>query len=617
MFEIALDSLAHRGPDGAGIWCDGARAMLGQRRLAILDLSDRGGQPMSSSDGRYTITYNGEIYNFLELRDALQALGHRFASESDTEVLLAAYRQWGPDGLMRCNGMWAMAIWDKQEGRLFLSRDRFGKKPLFYAVIEDRLIFASEMKAIYPFLPRLEPSQDFAWMASHIFDYEATEKCLVAGIKRFPAGHHGWWDGKSLRLSRYWNTLDHLEDVPRRYEDQVERFRELFLDSCRIRMRSDVPVGTALSGGLDSSATICAMAHIGKAHPGMRVSEDWQHAFVATFPNTPFDETRYARKVVEHIGIDATFVEIDPRRDIGRFDELFYRFEELYITSPIPMLQAYAAVRAHGTRVTLDGHGADELLGGYNDAVVHAMQDCPLWRLDELRRIHNAMLPADPQFGAARLSLPRAIARYGKSQLKRLAGATAVTSRDAGHPAYHGMDALGRNLYGIFHETILPTLLRNYDRYSMANGIEIRMPLMDHRLVSYAFSLPSSSKLRGGFTKRILRDAAAPFMPREIAYRQGKIGFNSPILDWMKGPWKEMFLDILETRDFRECSLIDSARVAREIRDVIANDTPFRAAEQAWTDIAPYFWERGFRHARDAYGSRPAPLEGMRQGAAH
>lgn len=591
-FEKALNSLIHRGPDGSGIWSDGDRAMLGQRRLAILDLSDLGAQPMTSTDGRYTLTYNGEIYNFLELRDALVALGHTFVSESDTEVLLAAYRQWGADGLMRCNGMWAVAIWDSQEGMLFLSRDRFGKKPLFYAIVDGRLIFASEMKALYPFLPRVEPSADFAWMAQHIFDYEVTSKCLVAGINRFPAGHHGWWDGASLTLRRYWNTLDHLEEVPRRYEDQVERFRELFLDSCKIRMRSDVPVGTALSGGLDSSATISAMAHIGRMHPGMRVSESWQHAFVATFPGTPFDETKFARKVVEHIGIDATFVEIDPRRDVNRFDEIFYRFEELYITSPVPMLQTYAAVRSHGTVVTLDGHGADELLGGYNEAAVRAMRDCAPWRVPGLRNVFNAMLPDDPQFANQRLGLVRAFARQAKFRIR---GGVEPRSPDAAHPAYRGFDAMGRYLYGVFHETILPTLLRNYDRYSMASGVEIRMPLMDHRLVTYAFSLPSASKLRGGLTKRILRDAAAPYMPHEIAYRPGKIGFNSPILDWMRGPWKEMFLDTLESRDFRECTLIDSDRVAQEIRHAIDDDVPFRVAEQAWTDIAPYFWERGLR----------------------
>lgn len=557
---------------------------------------------MSSSDGRYTLTYNGEIYNFLELRDALEALGHHFVSESDTEVLLAAYRQWGADGLMRCNGMWAIAIWDSQERKLFLSRDRFGKKPLFYAIIDGRLVFASEMKAIYPLLPRVEPSVDFAWMAQHIFDYEVTDKCLVAGIKRFPAGHHGWWDGTSLTLRRYWNTLDHLEDVPPRYEDQVERFRELFLDSCKIRMRSDVPVGTALSGGLDSSATISAMAHIGKMHPGMRVSEDWQHAFVAAFAGTPLDETKFARKVVDHIGIDATFVEIDPLRDLDRFDEIFYRFEELYITSPLPMLQTYAAVRARGTVVTLDGHGADELLGGYNEAVIRAMRDCAPWRIPGLVNVFNNMLPEGAQFADRRLSVTRALLRRGKAGLL---GDREPQGRDAAHPAYRGFDALSRYLYGIFHDTILPTLLRNYDRYSMASGVEIRMPLMDHRLVTFAFSLPSASKLHGGFTKRILRDAAAPFMPHEIAYRQGKIGFNSPILDWMKGPWKEMLLDVLNSRDFRECSLIDSAYVAEEIRTVITGNTPFRAAEQAWTDIAPYFWERGLRLARQC---RPAPV---------
>lgn len=609
IFEAALNTLAHRGPDGSGIWRDGDRALLGQRRLAILDLTERGSQPMTSADGRYTLVYNGEIYNFLELREALSALGHKFSSESDTEVLLAAFRQWGADGLMRCNGMWAIAIWDREEGKLFLSRDRFGKKPLFYATVGGSLIFASEMKAIYPFLPRVEPSADFPWIVQNLFGYENTDKCLVAGIKRFPAGHHGWWDGASLVLRRYWNTLNHLQDVPQRYEDQVERFRELFLDSCKMRMRSDVPVGTALSGGLDSSATISAMAHIGKLHPGMRVSEDWQHAFVATFRGTPMDETPFAKKVVEHIGIDATFVEIDPVRDANRFDQIFYGFEELYITSPVPMLQTYQAVRAHGTVVTLDGHGADELLGGYNDAIRHAMRDCPPWRLPALRRTYNAMLPDHPQFYGARLGLPRVMARYAKNRLKKLVRGDVSDSPDQAHPAYGKFDALGRNLYGIFHETILPTLLRNYDRYSMANGVEIRMPLMDHRLVAFAFSLPSSSKLRGGFTKSILRDAAAPFMPHEIAYRTGKVGFNSPILDWMKGPWRQMFQDVIESRDFRECSLIDSAGVAARIRKVIADPVPFRAAEQAWTDISPYFWERGIRHANSIRFTKGREIE--------
>jgi len=225
------------------------------------------------------------------------------------------------------------------------------------------------------------------------------------------------------------------------------------------------------------------------------------------------------------------------------------------------------------------------------------------------------MLPEGGQFRGARLSFPRAVARYGKQRLKQLGGGPAAPGPDTDHPAYSRMDALGRNLYGIFHQTILPTLLRNYDRYSMAHGVEIRMPMMDHRLVSYAFSLPSGSKLRSGFTKRILRDAAAPFMPREIAYRQGKIGFNSPILDWMKGPWKEMFLDILESRDFRECALIDRALVAREVRSVITGSASFRAAEQAWTDIAPYFWERGLKLAR---GRAAMPSrEGARSGLAH
>ena len=214
---------------------------------------------MSDLSSRYTLIFNGEIYNFIEIRAELIKKGHVFKSCSDAEVVLYAYVEWGVKCVNKFNGMWALAIWDSLKAELFLSRDRFGKKPLFYAVVDEKFIFASEMKAIYPFLQSVKPSQDFNWMKNNIFLYESTDKCLVDGIKRFPFGHNGIYKDGKLKVNRYWNTLDHLVEVPNDYEEQIEQFRSLFLDACKIRMRSDVAIGTALSGGLDSSATISAM----------------------------------------------------------------------------------------------------------------------------------------------------------------------------------------------------------------------------------------------------------------------------------------------------------------------------------------------------------------------
>ncbi len=338
-FKKALDTLTHRGPDDFGIATIDKDITLGHKRLSIVDLY-HGHQPMFDNSKRYSVVFNGEIYNFIEIKKELEGLGYIHKTNSDTEVLLNTYIEWNDKCVLKFNGMWSFVIWDSLKKELFLSRDRFGKKPLFYAEINGKFIFASEMKTIYPFLEKINPSKDFHWIKRNIFLYESTEKCLVEGIKRFPAGSSGVYKNGKLKTYRYWNTLDHLTAIPRNYNDQVEVFRELFLDACKIRMRSDVRIGTALSGGLDSSATISAMAHLsdGKIDYGKK---DWQHAFVATFPGTPLDETHYAKLVTNQIGIDATYINIDPLRYWDNLDEYFYKFEELYITSPIPMLMTY------------------------------------------------------------------------------------------------------------------------------------------------------------------------------------------------------------------------------------------------------------------------------------
>jgi asparagine synthase (glutamine-hydrolysing) len=585
-----LDTLQHRGPDGHGLWRTD-EVTLGHRRLSILDLSEAGSQPMSYGNGRYWITFNGEIYNFIEIRSDLEKRGHVFTSESDTEVILAAYAQWGAECVERFNGMWAFAIWDDREQTLFLSRDRFGKKPLFYAEIGGRFVFASEMKAIYPLLPEVRPSSDFDWMKRNLFAYETTDKCLVAGIKRFPAAHSGVLKGGRLVLRRYWNTLEHLVRVPERYEEQVEQFRELFIDACRIRMRSDVPIGTALSGGIDSSAVASTMAHIARHAGGARVASDWQRAFVATFPGSPLDETAYAQKVVDKHRLNATFIEIDPQRSIGDLDWYFYQFEELYVTSPIPMIQLYGGMRKAKVIVTLDGHGADELFVGYPNELFEASIDCDI-PLDEIADLYREMVPKDtPQFrvpGNNRILYSYFVLR---KLAKALLGRRHV-ARDSSHAGFGKLDRFNQYLYVLTHDTILPTLLRNYDRYSMISGIEVRAPFMDHRIVSYAFSIPMRSKIGGGYTKKIIRDAVADLMPAEIVTRKTKLGFNSPIVDWMRKQMKDYFLDMVNSEDFLNSELIDSVKVKRRVEAIIHGSQPqFAFAERTWKQLVPYLWE--------------------------
>ena len=595
--RLCLDTLIHRGPDGWGLW-QTDQITLGHRRLSILDLSENGKQPMSYANGRYNITFNGEIYNFLEIRSDLIALGHTFRSDSDTEVVLAAFSEWGENAQDRFNGMWALAIWDEQTKALFLSRDRFGKKPLFFARLPNgHFAFASEMKALFPLLARVEPNEKLVRDHGRIFVYEHSSECLVRGIERFPAGHSGWFREGHLSLRRWWCTLDHLVEIPNRYEEQVELFKDLFLDSCRLRMRSDVPIGTALSGGLDSSATISVLAHLAKHHLDDRTKAGWQHAFVASFPGTPLDEVKYARLVCQNIGIDPVIVTVDPSSAISSLDEYLYLFEELNVTSPIPFMQTYEAVKKNGVSVTLDGHGADELFAGYGFDLIVALQDAGMQR-KAVRQVLDTYFGSLQQDGGQFPSLAGKNSFWLKWKIKDLIKKlihhnVAPVSVDSTHPNWSRLDNLGKQLYVSTHETILPTLLRNYDRYSMANGVEIRMPFLDYRLVCLAFSLPWTAKVRGGYSKAIVRDAMAPYIPREIALRKTKVGFNSPIVDWMRGPLKQFMLDTIAAQAFRESRLIDQDAVRKAVHGVLYTENPtFLDGQNAWTLLSPYLWEK-------------------------
>lgn len=591
IFKKALDNIAHRGPDDYGIFHNN-KISLGHRRLSILDLSNEAHQPMNFED-RWSIIFNGEIYNFIELREALKKKGYKFHSDSDTEVVLKSFIEYKEECLNKFNGMWAFAIWDEKKEELFLSRDRFGKKPLFYSFYSKKFIFASEMKAIILFFKNIEISEDFEWCKNNLFLYEATDKCLVKHIKRFPAGHYAVFKNGKLDIKRYWNTLDNLYEVPSNYEDQVDEFRELFFNACKIRMRSDVSIGTALSGGLDSSAIISTLSYISKSVTDEKVSKEWQHAFIATFKGTPLDESFYAKKVVENIGIDATFLEIDPTKHLDKLEYYFYQLEELYLTNPIPMFALYESIHKKGVKVSIDGHGADELLSGYAGSLLIALADVG-FNFDGIKSILNAYNDLVDEKQLKYEKIDSKILIYIRSLIKHFLKKyfnLGYKSPQINNDKFEKLDNFNRHLYSQVHEIVLPTLLRNYDRFSMTNSVEIRMPFMDHRVVTYLLSLPWDSKIRNGFTKAILRDSMVGLMPDEVLWRKTKIGFGSPIADWMRNQMKEYMLDTINSKDFKEFDLIDAKQVSNKILQVINDRTSsFVEAESAWNSLVPYIW---------------------------
>ena len=576
-----INRISHRGPDALAVR-ELQGAVLAHARLSILDTSDNANQPMIDQSGRYWIVYNGEVYNYIELRTELEQLGYHFRTEGDTEVVLYSYIEWGIDFQKKCNGMWGLAIWDDVRKELFLSRDRFGIKPLYYFEQDDNFYFASEMKAFFPVMKERKINYGILDKKNY-FTYEATPNCCIKGIKKVQAGHYGYLKNGRLTLCKWWDTLDNLSEVPKSYEEQVELLRELFLDACKIRMRSDVPIGTALSGGVDSSAVVGAMNHIFQTGE-KRVSRDWQHVFVASMPGAAIDETQYAEMAAKHIGLDIQKVFVHADIPADKLFEYMYLCEDPYITSPIPFMQTYGEIAKHGIKVTLDGHGADELFGGYTFDFFHAAledeEDMVLSK--EIWRTYNNMSMLEDQIPYEEFL--NTVQNYSK-----------WVGKDS-NPKMERMGIFNWNLYQETHEVVLPTLLRCYDRYSMGNGVEIRMPFMDYRIVSFAFSIPCQSKLNGGYSKKIVRDMAMPFMDSRIIYRKTKIGFNSPMTEWLQGDMKEFILDMIHSQEFYECELINPLDVSVIVSEFYKHKREtFIEGEKIWTLLVPFFWKKAMQ----------------------
>lgn len=622
------DSLAHRGPDGRGTWRDASGSVaLGHRRLAILDLSASGHQPMSYADGRLWITFNGEIYNFVELRRELEALGHRFRSESDTETILAAYAEWGSTMLLRFNGMWAFAIFDTRERQLFLARDRFGVKPLLFRRSATRFAFASELKA-FGHLEGYSPSIDQESAAVSLrtsFDLEASRRTLFSGVERLQPGHFAVVREDGVSLVRWWNTLDHLVEAPLRLEDQAEVFRGLFDDSVRLRMRSDVAIGTCLSGGFDSSAVVCTLADVGRRGQTSRQARDWHRAFVATFPGALNDEREKAECVVAHAGLRCHWLPIMDSDALPDLERVLFDFDDVYRALPTAPWMIYRELRRGRVFVSLDGHGGDELMAGYPPYDWLFFRDAPPvlahparnWRL--LRDYGQIIEALTPGMGAAAKHAEglRALLRVHPSfaPLRGLRRRLlSVRSRKApaapvaflkpvapppgddfrlvsdGDRLPPNWSHVNRSLYRMFHGSILPTILRNFDRLSMAHGVEIRMPFMDWRLVTFLFSLPAESKTAHGYTKRVAREAMKGRMPEAIRTSRSKVGFHSPLPEWLNGPLQPWVRGLLASRGAGDHPLVDTAALAAFIeRTGSTRSWSWQNCETVWPFLN-YLW---------------------------
>lgn len=556
----------HRGPDGEGFY-NSTGASLGHCRLAIIDLSESGHQPMSDAEGRYWITYNGEIYNYLELAEELRGLGHRFRGSSDTEVILAAYRQWGETCLERLRGMFAFAIWDKNNRFLFAARDRLGIKPFHYWTDgRDRLAFASELKALLEFLPERRPNVRLArqFIAWNVLDHEP-EETMLAGIKRLPAAHAMTWRaGSGFTVRPYWRLeVNTALDTPAEEQPRlISEFRRQFEESISLHLRSDVPVGTCLSGGLDSSAIVClANAELRRRNAWR---EDWQHTFSACFEEPELDERPYIESVAAATGCRTHFVFPSGERLRKEIDTWLWHQEE-----PVGGFGAYAQycvarlAREHGIKALLDGQGADEQLAGYRKFILVHLRHCM-----KEKRYARALKEALAFFMSPQILRTSRFVdgrRYFFNSLPEIAQLWPGDGKP-GRPKNLGLgESLGDRLKADLLQFSLPTLLRFEDRNTMAFGVESRVPFVDHVFVEWMAALPADMRLSNGWTKRILRDSLKDVLPKAVRTRKTKLGFLTPESKWLADPLADWLRDTLSCP--RNLGDVVDPRGVRELLD--------------------------------------------------
>jgi asparagine synthase (glutamine-hydrolysing) len=543
-------SLQHRGPDDHGLYVNG-HVGLAHRRLSVLDLSPAGRQPMSNEDGTIWLVLNGEIYNHRELRDRLKAR-HLFRSRTDTEVLLHLYEEHGLDCLPMLVGMFAFALWDTRAQRLVLARDRLGKKPLFYAIRENSLLFASELKALMASGIQF----DIDPVAIHhylTFQYVPTPQTIFCRVHKLRPGHLLLYENGQVSERAYWSLQYDRKLAGRTETDYVEEFRSLLHDAVQLRLESDVPLGAFLSGGVDSSSVVALMA---QAMPQP------VKTFSIGFRETGFDELTYAREIAGCFGTEHHEFVVDASA-LDLLPELARLYDEPYADSSAIPTYSVARLSRQFVTVVLTGDGGDELLGGYPRYRLHKLDHALAWVPPSVREHLYRMLDGDPSASGTR-SIARLLAPLSRTYLNRIRYFSASEKEWLYTPDFQSGVA-GADSYGLlsrwFEESTAPDLLdqllsvdtRSYlpddllvklDRATMAHGLEARCPFLDHRLVEFAASLPPEFKIRNSTSKYLLKVAMRGMLPEHILHR-AKQGFAVPVDRWFKGSWQSFLCDTL------------------------------------------------------------------------
>jgi asparagine synthase (glutamine-hydrolysing) len=592
-------AIVHRGPDDTGTHAEG-HVGLGFRRLSILDLSPAGHQPMASADGSCTIVFNGEIYNYIELRRELRALGHEFRSSGDTEVLLAAYRQWGADCLPRLNGMWAFIIHDRERNLLFGARDRFGIKPLYRWQDTRHALFASEIKAIRA-SGLYRGGLNLRTCAAYLHEgrLDDGKETFYEGIVQVGAAHafEVAPDG-AYREWRYWSLDDVAEQA---HSDPAAAYATLFEDAMRLHMRSDVPVGVNLSGGLDSTSILCAAARL-------RAAEGATAPLLAfCYMDKSFDEQRYIADTLAQTNAQLVTLELTPAQLWDSLPRvLSFQDEPVQSMTALVGYHLMGLAARHGVKVVLNGQGADEVMAGYpsyfhdywSELLSHghalsAHREVAAYAREHgggvggrlsaaLRHALQSRLHASPGY--------RALA--GRKRLERARAKRWIHPDLTRHllPPPAAAPGLRQALARSVALDPLPLYLRIEDRNSMAHSIEARVPFLDHRLVELAFSLRPEWKLRGPWNKHILREAMRGRIPESVRARVDKMGFPVSTALWFRGPVYERLREVIHDVSFRQNGLFDAQAITGKLEAHRSGQASFHRELFAATQL--HLWQQ-------------------------
>jgi asparagine synthase (glutamine-hydrolysing) len=597
-------ALRHRGPDDEGFYIaqeEGQTGVgLGFRRLSIIDLVT-GNQPIPNEDGSVQVVLNGEIYNHRELRSELESRGHRFATDSDTEVIVHLYEELGAYCVERLNGMFAIALWDVHRCELVLARDRFGKKPLYYADLGGSLLFGSELKSLLEH-PRCPTDLDFDALSRYLaLEYVPTPYSIFAGVRKLPGGHLLRWRDGRISLEQFWDLTLRADDPPRSDEQYVDEFRELFRAAVRRRLMSDVPLGAFLSGGIDSSSVVAMMVD---ALPAGAVK-----TFSVGFEDRSFDESLHAQRVATHFGTDHHEEVFTPGMMLDTLPTVVDWLDEPFgDASILPTYLLSRFTREHVT-VALGGDGSDELLAGY-----------PTFPADRLARFYrvprvlheNVIVPLADRLpvSTANFSFDFKLKRFLRAAASRedvrhavwLGSFTpdeqvALLSSPSGDPfveqrqllASADGDHLGKLIYLYARTYLQDDILVKVDRASMACSLEVRAPFLDVELVKLLARVPSRLKLRRLDTKHLLKRAMGDVLPPGIAARAKK-GFGIPVAEWFKGELREALQDELSPERIRRQGLFEPAEVNRLVSEHLSSQRDHR--KPLWTLFVFQLWHR-------------------------